>query len=109
VDRAVDGGKDGARVIQKELARGQQRHPARRPGEESCPELVLECADLAAERRLRHAEAFGGTTDVPFLGHGNEITDLREAHDLSMSSATRHGKSRGQIERVLDAVRSLAA
>jgi len=76
---AVDGRKDGARVEKETLARRKQLHPARRPREQGGPEFVLERADLAAHRRLRDVEALGGTTDVPFLGNGDEIADLRDA------------------------------
>jgi len=107
-DRAVDRGEDGASVVEKPFARWEQRHPARRPREERGAELVLERADLAAERRLRDVEALCGATDVPFLGDGNEVADLREAHPPSMASAGRARKSRGQIETVLDALRSPA-
>jgi hypothetical protein len=109
VDRAVDGGEDGASVLEKTLARREQRHPAGRAGEEDGSELVLERADLATERRLRDVEALRGATDVPFLRDGYEIADLREAHGRSMARAARDRKRRGQIEKVLDALRSRAS
>ena len=109
MDRAVDGREDGAGVVEETLARREKRHPAGRPGEEGGPELVLQRADLSAERRLRDAEALRGTTDVPFLRNGNEVADLREAHGRSMGRAACDRKSRRQIERVLDVLRSPAA
>jgi hypothetical protein len=109
VDRPVDGGEDGASVVEEALARGEQRHPARRPGEERGPELLFERADLTAERRLRDVQALRGAADVPFLRDGNEVTDLREAHGRSMGRAGHLRKTRGQIKRVLDLLRSLAA
>lgn len=96
-------------MVQEALARREQGHPARRPGEKCRPELVLQRADLSAERRLRDVEALRGAANVPFLGDGHEVTDLREAHGRSMVRAGRYRKRSRQIERVLDMLRSPAA
>jgi hypothetical protein len=109
VDRAIDGGEDGTSVVEEALARREQRHSARRPDEKCGPELVLQRADLSAERRLRDVEALRGAANVPFLGDGHEVTDLREAHGRSMVRRGRCRKLRGQIETVLDTLRSPAA
>lgn len=96
-------------MVKEPPARREERHPARRPGEKGGPELLLERADLATERRLRDVEALRGASDVPFLGDGDEVADLREAHGRSMRRALRRRKNRGQIERVLDGLAVPAA
>jgi hypothetical protein len=67
-------------MIQERLARGEQPHAPRRTHEQSSAELVLELADPAAHGRLRDAELPRGAADVSFLGDGDEVLDLREAH-----------------------------
>jgi hypothetical protein len=89
-------------VVEKTLARRQERHPAWRPREKRGAELVFERTDLAAERRLRDVESLRRAADVPFLGDGDEVADLREAHGRRMVRAGCEGKSRRQIETVLD-------
>jgi methionyl aminopeptidase len=89
VDRLVHGREDGARVLEETLARWEQRHPARRPGEERGAELVFQRADLPAERRLRDVQALRRAADVSFLRDGNEIADLSETHGRSMGPAAR--------------------
>ena len=95
-------------MVEETLAGRQQRHPARRTGKEGGPELVLERADLSTERRLREVEALRRAADVPFLGDGDEVADLREAHARSMGRSPRGRKKRRQIETVLDRLRSRA-
>lgn len=80
MDGSVHGREDRASVVEKALARREQLHPARSAREERRPELVLERADLAAQRRLRDVQALSRPTYVSFLGDGNEVADLREAH-----------------------------
>lgn len=77
---ALDLGEGRARVREEAEAAREQAHPSRRAREQRLPELVLQRAELAAHRGLRHAEARGGTTDVPLLGDGDEVAKLREAH-----------------------------
>lgn len=109
VDGGVDRGEDLASVTQETFARREQGHSAGRSREKRGPELVLEGADLAAQGWLRDVEALGGAADVPFLGDGNEVADLRETHGFSMRRTPRRCKIRRQIETVLDPRRSPAA
>jgi hypothetical protein len=67
-------------MIEEDAPGRQQRHSARGAPEERRSDLLLERADLPAQRRLRHVEVLRGSTDVAFLGDGNEVADLREAH-----------------------------
>ena len=66
-------------------ARREELHPARRSREERRPDLVLERTDLTAHRRLRDTQAAGSSTDVAFLGDGDEVADLSEAHPASIA------------------------
>lgn len=95
-------------MVEETFPGREQRHSARRASEQGGSKLVFERADLSTERRLRDAKALGGATDVTFLGDGNEVADLREAHGRSMCRATRDGKRRCQIETVLDALHRAA-
>lgn len=62
--RARDLVEDAARVRAKGLAGRQQPHAPRRAVEEPRAELVLERAQLPAQRRLRDVEPCGRATDV---------------------------------------------
>ena len=67
-------------MIEEHPPARQEAHAARRPREQRRAELVLERADLPAERRLAHVEARGRAPDVLFFRDGDEIADLLEAH-----------------------------
>ena len=67
-------------MLEEDAAAREEAHAARRAREERRAELVLERADLPAERRLAHVEALGGAPDVAFLGDGDEVADLLQAH-----------------------------
>jgi hypothetical protein len=102
IHRAVDRREDVARVVEKALPRRKERHPARGPRKQRRPELVLERADLAADRRLSHVQALRGAAHVAFFSNGDEVTDLHEAHAASLSSTHENRKRPSQIEKVLD-------
>ena len=38
---------------------------------------------MAAERRLRHAEAFGGFRDAEIFSYGHEIAQVMKLHDAA--------------------------
>ena len=67
-------------MVEEDAAPRQELHAARCSLEERRAELVFERADRSTERRLAHVKARRGAADVRFLGHGDEITDLLEAH-----------------------------
>ena len=79
------------------FARGEQPHPARRALEERRAELVLERADLTAERRLRHVHASSGAPDVSLFGDGDEILNLREAHERKDDTETAEERGGGSL------------
>lgn len=80
VTRGGDGRQDRPRVAEEALAGGEQADAPRGPLEQRRAELVLEAADLAAERRLRDVQATRGAADVLLLGDGDEVAQLGEAH-----------------------------
>ena len=82
-------GPGGLGVGQHALDEGQQRGAVGRgrdqalPGaavEEQHPQLALEQADLAAERRLGQVQAGGGPGEVLLLGHGEHVGQLVQFH-----------------------------
>lgn len=78
----VDLGEDRPGVSEEARAGGREADAARGPLEQARAELVLELADLAADRRLGDVEPPSRATDVLLLGDGHEVGDLREAHAL---------------------------
>ncbi len=64
----------------EDLALRQEAHSARGPHKEGASELVLQVSDLPAERWLRNMKAAGSSPHVSFLGDGDEIAELSEAH-----------------------------
>lgn len=91
-------------MVEEHASGRKERHPAGRAGEERRPDLLLERADLAADRRLRHVEAVGGTPDVALFGDRGEVSDLGEAHAPSLPPARSNGKAQRQIETVLEVI-----
>ena len=73
IDRAIHRREYGARMVEEDAAGRQERHAARRSREELRPDLVLERADVPADRRLSHVEPLRRTAHVAFLGHGDEV------------------------------------
>lgn len=80
-DGFVQAAEDRLRVGEEELPGGQQLHPPRRPREEGDADLVFEASDLSAQGRLRHVQSRRRASHVPFLGDGDEVSDLGEAHE----------------------------
>lgn len=80
------GGRQPVRQVGQDPARGgQQLPPGRGEGdaaglapEQRVADLLLQPADLLAQRRLGDAEAGGGPAEVQFLGEHGEGVQLRE-------------------------------
>ena len=70
----------------------QEMHPPRRPLEERHAELVLQAADRPRERRLRYMKLTRRAADVALLGDGDEVPDLREAHESRLPRRREDGK-----------------
>jgi len=50
------------------------------PAQQLDPQFRLERLDLPRQRRQRHMQPLGGTREIAFLGHGEEITHLLQDH-----------------------------
>ncbi len=50
------------------------------PDQELGPEFAFEVADLLRERRAREMKSLCGSTEMQFLGNGDEIGQLPEFH-----------------------------
>ncbi len=88
-------------MAQEDLTCPGETHASRCPHEERRAELTFQHPDLTAHRRLGDSKLAGGAPDVTFLGDGNEVLDLREAHDTSVAdsltvSAAASGSARDQ-------------
>ena len=79
-----NGLQDVARAGQQAKTGRQELHASSGATKERNAELILEAADLAAERWLRDVEAACGTPDVAFFGDCHEIAQLVETHPASI-------------------------
>lgn len=76
----VDLREDPPSVGEKDLTGGKELHPARRPLEEACSELILEREDVSRKGRLREVKLPGSATDVALFRDRDEGLDVRETH-----------------------------
>ena len=58
----------------------RQLHPAWQAAQQLHVQLALQRADLLTERRLLHAQPFGGAGYVAFLGDGDEVAEVAKFH-----------------------------
>ena len=70
--RALGRSERPPRLRQQRAARRRQLDVAAVAPEQLDAELALEPAHLLGERRLRHLQPHGGTTEVQLLGHRDE-------------------------------------
>jgi len=94
----VDLRQDRSGVGEEASAGREELHPPRRSAKERRPELILEVADLTAQRRLGDVQAAGGPADVLLFGDGDEVGDLRQAHG-AQRRARLLGPTRGRSKR----------
>jgi hypothetical protein len=80
LDGRLLGGKHVLGRFEQSLAGRREAHRARRALEERGVELCFERSDRPTQRRLGHAEAFGGATEMEFFGDGDEGSDLLQLH-----------------------------
>src|SRR6266403_4659534 len=72
-------------MVEKGLARGGQLDATNAARQQLGPDLVLQVANLPAQRRLRGVEPqLGGRRQTAFLDHGYEITQVPQLHSRSM-------------------------
>jgi hypothetical protein len=75
------GGRDGlARLGEKCSSRRGQLDPSVRPAKQARSDLVLEAADLLAQRRLRDVQARSGAAEMQLLGHGEKGPEVSKLH-----------------------------
>ena len=82
------GGQQRTGIGQQLPARVGQRHAVAVPGEQRGAEILLERADLPAERRLRDMQLIGGAAEVQLVGHGGEVTQFAQ---VQIHRASRSG------------------
>jgi len=82
--RHVDAPQDFLGFLQQVAARLGQPHLARRALEELRPHALFHFEDDAADRRLRHAQPFGGPVEVELFRHRHEGAEMLQvaAHRL---------------------------
>ena len=78
--RDVELGQHRPGVAQERLAGGGQLDPAAGAVQQPAAELLLEPADLLAQRRLGDVQAGRGAAEVQLLGDGDEVTQLAKFH-----------------------------
>src|SRR6185369_8342023 len=84
-DRGVDLHQRQAGVVEKGLARSGQLGAMNAARQQLGPDLVLQIANLPAQRGLGSVEpALGGGREAAFLDHGDEITEVSQLHSRSM-------------------------
>ena len=69
-------------MLQQQLAGLGGRGAAAVARQQALPQLDLEQAHLAAERRLGHVERDGGAREAAELGDAHEILQLLEVHGV---------------------------
>ncbi len=79
-------------MFQKHAPGRQQRHAARRALKKRRADLVLQRADLPTQRGLRNVQAQGCTPDIALFGHGDEVTNLRQAHESDRADGAQAGQ-----------------
>src|SRR5262249_18093771 len=79
--RAIDLVENDARPIEERHSCVRQLDAARLTFEELHAELLLQRADLHAERRLLDSQAFRSPGHVLFFSDGNEIAEVAQFHE----------------------------
>lgn len=78
--RPARGGRDGVEsrsgLVEHHPARVGEHRATAVPVEKPDAEPVLQPADRARQRRLRDPEPVGGTSEVQFLGDGDEVPEF---------------------------------
>ena len=82
----VNGGEDLPCVLEESGSCREQRDASRVAREKRCPEFVLQCAELSAQRGLADVEPLCGASDVQLFGDRYEVLELDQAHALDCNS-----------------------
>jgi hypothetical protein len=78
-----------SRFDKERSARVRQEDAAARPMEEGNAEIAFEYADLLTQRWLRDVKAPRGSTEVALFSHGDEVPEVPELHDRTISHSSR--------------------
>ncbi len=77
-------------LAQRQPGLVQEQRTGRRQGDgplaalqEADGKLLLECLDLHAQGRLCDMQSFGGTGEMEFFGHGDEIVELSQLNHVA--------------------------
>ena len=74
-----------ASVVEKRLTRSGQLDTLNTARQKLGSDLILQIANLPAERGLGSVEpALGGSREAAFLDHGDEVTQVPQLHGRSM-------------------------
>ncbi len=79
-DRTLGSAQDLPRLRQENATRLGQLHVPARPVQQRHIHLLLELADLQAQRRLGDVQALGRPREVEFLGDGDEVPEVAKVH-----------------------------
>src|SRR5690606_30158769 len=90
VHRATDLGQDLPGFLEKQPAGVGQRHMPVAALEQAHAQLLLQRLDLLAQWRLGNAQQFGGPAEMQLLGDGDEIAQVTQLHEPSISRETYH-------------------
>ena len=74
-----------ARSVTEDLSGGSQFHPAFGAFEKLHAHFLFQLAYLVAQRGLRDVEQRGGTGEMKFLGHCEEVSEVADLHRWIMS------------------------
>ena len=72
-----------ARAFQEMLASLGERYVAFITIEQAGTELLLQCPNLCAQRRLRNVQAFGCPREIQLLGNSDKVVDSPQFHDTT--------------------------
>jgi hypothetical protein len=67
------------------LSSRSQAHSASIAMEQHLAQLTLEAADLCTNRRLSYRNTRRCASEMPFIGHGDEVRQLPQLHNKSLS------------------------
>jgi hypothetical protein len=78
-------GQRKPRVVEKGTASSSQLHATRATTQQLDPNLILQIADLPAQRRLRSMQApFGRQRQAARLGDRDEVSKMTQLHSSSL-------------------------
>jgi hypothetical protein len=80
-------GQQCAGLWNQRLTRSRELHRFAVAQKKPCTHGGLQLLDGHAQRRLRHAQALGGTAKVQLFGQGQKITKVAQLHEFDLAMA----------------------